>query len=383
MDFPIIVGIDPGTTCAWAILDTNGSVLEVGSSKEVDLGELLEKVRVKGIPMIVGSDKENTPGFVKQFCSKTGSKLVLLSSDMSVEEKRRLARIYNTNNTHERDALASAVFAHKKHHNLFRKIKKICEIRNKKELENKIFFLVITKSISIDMALKVVDEAERDIEHVKKRIERKDDNISKFIEKYSEITQENSILKAEVQNLENKLKHEKREKLKLNEILRKDTFDKKPGESLQIKKLQSRNAKLKKEKEELICELNLISEALEDINDFIVCKRIKKLGKDDFEEINIKPGQVFYVEEPSSFSPVIKDELKKNNAKIISDNPPKTLKNELTIIPRKKLEIRLAKNFAFVTKESFFKNINKRNLIEKLVDEYKNERENEKIWNSP
>ena len=383
MDSPIIVGIDPGTTCAWAIVDTNGGVLEVDSSKELDLGELLEKIRVKGIPIIVGSDKEITPGFVKQFCSKTGSKLVILNSDISVEEKRRLTKIYNTNNTHERDALASAFFAHKKHHNLFRKIRKTCEIRNKKELENKIFFLVITKSISIDMALKVVDEAERDIEHVKKRIERKDENKSKILEKYSEITQENSILKAEVQNLENKLKHEKREKLKLNEILRKDTFDKKPGESLQIKKLQSKNAKLKKEKEELISELNLISEALENINHFIVCKRIKRLGKDYFEEININPGQVFYVEDSSSFSPIIKDELKKNNAKIISDNSSKTLKNELTIVPSKKLEIHLTNNFAFVTKESFFKNINKRNLIEKLVDEYKNERENEKIWYSP
>ena len=44
---------------------------------------------------------------------------------------------------------------------------------------------------------------------------------------------------------------------------------------------------MKKEKEELISELNLISEALENINHFIVCKRIKRLGKDYFEEINI------------------------------------------------------------------------------------------------
>ena len=40
----LIVGIDPGTTVAYAILDLNGTVIKTLSKKELDLSSLITEI---------------------------------------------------------------------------------------------------------------------------------------------------------------------------------------------------------------------------------------------------------------------------------------------------------------------------------------------------
>ena len=390
MTKPIIVGIDPGTTCAWAFLDMQGELLEINSSKELDLSSLILKSKEHGLPIIVSSDKENTPEFVKQFSTKTGARLVSIKNDMPVNDKREITKSYNTTNSHERDALASALFAHKKFHVIFKKIKKFSQQKNKENLLDKITFLVITKEVSMALALNMIEETGKEISTVKNIIEKEELNVkkqkyTKLLEKYYWAIEENTSLRIENKELRKDLKNEKVEKNKLNEILRNSNHSTRP-ESQEIKRLKKLAQNIKKEKIKLQNELEIIKETLDKSKDYIVCKRVNKLGKEDLEEYLIQDGDVLYVEDPSSFSPSILDYLKQKAIKIIPAKKTKvsrTLKNNLTVIEPKNIKIKKTKYFIFVEKSQFYEAIEKRAIIKKLINEYRDIRENEKIRNSP
>ena len=82
----LIVGIDPGTTVGYALLDVNGKVVKVDSSKGLDLDTLTAKIAAVGIPLVVGCDKAKVPSLVDKFSIKVGAKLVFPSEDIKVEE---------------------------------------------------------------------------------------------------------------------------------------------------------------------------------------------------------------------------------------------------------------------------------------------------------
>ena len=90
----LIVGIDPGTTTAYALLDLNGNLLDVNSSKNYDLGTLIKVIAEKGLPLIVGCDKKNVPWFVQDFATKTGAKVISPEEDLKVAEKKDIARLF-------------------------------------------------------------------------------------------------------------------------------------------------------------------------------------------------------------------------------------------------------------------------------------------------
>src|SRR3989344_1012037 len=108
----IIVGIDPGTTLGYAVLDINGNILDIGSSKDFNLSELISKTIDLGKVIAVGTDKKRIPGFVESFAVKLGAKVISPKEDMSSDFKRNLVQEYETSNDHQQDALASAVFCY-------------------------------------------------------------------------------------------------------------------------------------------------------------------------------------------------------------------------------------------------------------------------------
>ena len=113
---PIIIGIDPGTTSAFAVLDLERNVLAVKSRRNYSFDGLLKEASSYGIPFIVAGDKKETPGFVKEFSQKTGAIVFAPKYDTKKEEKKYLVKKFDfeksASNVHETDALASALFAY-------------------------------------------------------------------------------------------------------------------------------------------------------------------------------------------------------------------------------------------------------------------------------
>ena len=91
----LIVGIDPGTTTGYAVLDIDGKLLHLNSSKQLDLNQLISQTINLGKAVLVGTDKAKVPNLVGTFATKLGAKIVNPDEDLKVEEKRRMAENFN------------------------------------------------------------------------------------------------------------------------------------------------------------------------------------------------------------------------------------------------------------------------------------------------
>ncbi len=81
----MIVGIDPSTTCAYAVLDLNGNVLKTHSAREFSLSMMLSQVTEFSRPLIVATDKAKVPVFVEDFARKVGTKIVIPMGGVSTQ----------------------------------------------------------------------------------------------------------------------------------------------------------------------------------------------------------------------------------------------------------------------------------------------------------
>ena len=150
---PIIVGIDPGTTIGYAVLDLDGNILELVSSRSLDLNSLIFKVARCGNIVAVATDKSIPPFFIKQFASYTGAIIINPEFDLRRKIKRKLANGL-TSNKHERDALASAICAYKRIKPFINKLEMHLKgINRESELHNILNLIITKKSSCISSAL--------------------------------------------------------------------------------------------------------------------------------------------------------------------------------------------------------------------------------------
>lgn len=155
----LIVGVDSGRTRAIAIMNLNGELLSIRSGKELDRRTIISEIIRYGTPVIVACDRARPGNLVKKIASAFDAKLVHPSKNLSVKKKRKLvsdlspdANSFKVGNTHERDALASAVFALK----LFRKLFYKIDCRSPPEVKDTVKELVLKhKSPNIKEALRV------------------------------------------------------------------------------------------------------------------------------------------------------------------------------------------------------------------------------------
>jgi len=118
----LIAGIDPGTTTGIAILDFDGELLSLFSSKDLSLDRVIQHLTGFGKGSLIAVDVKPAPGFVTRLATKLGSQLYVPEEPLHVSEKIELTRGIKTKNSHQRDALAAALTAHHKFKNKFMKI---------------------------------------------------------------------------------------------------------------------------------------------------------------------------------------------------------------------------------------------------------------------
>jgi predicted RNase H-like nuclease (RuvC/YqgF family) len=118
----LIVGIDPGTTTAYAVLGIEGNLIHLDSSKQLDLKLLISETISHGKAVLVGTDKAKVPNLVESFATKLGARIVSPQEDLKVDEKREMVSNFNFGDEHQGDALASALFAYKETKALLDKI---------------------------------------------------------------------------------------------------------------------------------------------------------------------------------------------------------------------------------------------------------------------
>ncbi len=118
----VIVGIDPGTTTAAAVVGLDGTVHALYSSRTADTADVTEWIIEQGRPIIVAADVEPMPETVEKFRRSFDAAGWKPTTDLPVDEKLHRTREAGYDNDHERDALAAALYAYDDHEDQFDRI---------------------------------------------------------------------------------------------------------------------------------------------------------------------------------------------------------------------------------------------------------------------
>ena len=386
----IIVGIDPGSTIGYAVLDFSGNIIEVGSEKNFPINELITRIISLGDPIIVGTDKKVVPYYVSQFSTKVGSKVIHPRKDLLVQEKRILIADFKKNNAHEMDALASARFALREISPMLERINKFAGIYDKHEIKDEITKMVFLDEISIKNAAemieaeKLADDTNNTDADTKPKIEKdKHEELRRKIRAYKndivQITSFNKRLLSRINDLEQKLESKSQSsQQKIDIKLKSATYLKEQKINTLMRMLDERNRIISFQKKSLD-RMNLI---LSDIQNKVVIKKLPNLRYHTYETYNkmlgIKKGDILFVEQPNESNPDIVHKLKDIVEIIIYRTPPweSTRKLPFVFIDCTEFEFAETELFCAVSRESFDKVIRSRNFIENIVENYRKSRIN-------
>ncbi|WP_255192952.1 DUF460 domain-containing protein [Natronobeatus ordinarius] len=118
----VIVGVDPGTTTAVAIVSLDGDVLDVWSSRLTDPAGVIEWIVERGRPVIVAADVTPMPETVEKFRRSFDAAGWTPDRDLPIDEKQHRTREHPYEDDHQRDAMAAALSAFDAHEDQFERI---------------------------------------------------------------------------------------------------------------------------------------------------------------------------------------------------------------------------------------------------------------------
>jgi len=118
----VIVGMDPGTTTAVAVVGLDGGVLDVFSTRTADTAEVIEWIIERGRPIVVAADVTPMPETVEGVRRSFEAAGWVPHSDLPVDGKKHRTREEAYDNDHERDALAAALEAYDAHEDQFERV---------------------------------------------------------------------------------------------------------------------------------------------------------------------------------------------------------------------------------------------------------------------
>ncbi len=377
----LIVGIDPGTTIGYSILNIDGSLIKVDSSKQLNLSLLINEIMKHGKVVIVASDVSPPSNFVSLFASKFGAKLIHPREDMKVKEKKELTQNYEFKNRHERDSLASALFAHKESFSLLNKLNNFITKNNKQEIANELKEIVIKKGLSIRESLNIIENKSFiETKKYQPRVDIKQELNSRLLN----LEKENISLKNKNNDLLRKINYLLKEKNNLSKKINNKNWDRKIENLFYFKDQRIQN--LSKEVQLQKQQINLLNNKISLMNGFILSlsnkvlvKKLNNLGSKEFYEKNkllrIKHGDILLIENTSIISDNVINEIKDLVTYIIyKNNHNKLLEDNFYLINNSKLKLLEIEDFALAEKDEFEKIIKNKDVLNRILKQYKNER---------
>ncbi len=388
----IIAGIDPGTTTGYAILDLQGNIVSLKSSKNLGLNSLLEEVFKEGKVICVGTDRAKVPNLIELFSAKTGAKILFPKEDLRVEEKREIVRKFSAKNGHESDALAAALFAFGRIRSILDRIENYARENNKIAIKAKIADLVITKEISIREAADIIENPGKEESQIINKVIEKDQLRQKdFLRLYRIIKmQENelALLKRQNHNLKNYSRSLERKHIGVQQ---KEEYeiDKKIQKNLSFKNksinfLEGRV--FEKDKE-----IGMLKKAVAEFNSLLanipqstILKKLDNLGSAEFSkkfrELNISQGDILLVKNPNITSTGVIQFLKdKVDIIVTKDAPSKKIKEDFnfTFLEAEALNIKDHGKFASAPKMEIAKALESKTLLKSVIESYKQKKKEE------
>jgi len=386
----LIIGVDPGTTVGYAAITLDGNIVKIHSEKYLDLNSLISELITVGKPLIIASDKKYNPDFVEKIAVKFGARLISPNYDLKVCEKRAITEKYNTRNQHEIDALASAFFALKKLNPLLNKINIFIDHYKKENIRQQLMEFVIGKELNIKDAAEIIEEPEtQETKIIKEVIEDNkltEKNFLALYNRFKSSQKDVSLLKEQNEKLRNQMTAIKKDYEYMFNRISKSQLDKKMESLLDFKEKRIKffDNEVKRKKDEIKSmqdEITTLLYFLSNLNSNILLKKLDNLGLNEYEKnkalLNIKENDVLLVQDPDIISEKTIKELKGKVNIILYKKPiSKKIESKLPFIfiDAHTLNIEENKYFGISDKAEFEKIKNKKELLYKIVKDYKKER---------
>lgn len=385
----LIVGIDPGTTSSYAVLDIEGNLVELRSARQIGMNSLISSVMSLGKVLLVGCDKKSVPVFVEKFARSVGAKVVRPFEDMSIDYKRELTKNIKCGDYHERDSLASALFAFKRVRALLKKVDVFANKNGKEKIKDRIKEMVIIKGISISDAAEILEKPKEEEIIIEKVIKKREYTEDDFLRMYSKIKQsekETILLKTHNRKLQNKLDViNKREEYLLSQFKYfKTDKETKALIDFKEKRIINLDKKLKEKEEEIVVlkdEIGKLYGFLSRIKDNILLKKMVNLSSSEFERakdmLNIQKGDILLIDDPNTYSSKAVSELqllidviinKKKVSRETEENLP------FVFVDCELLNVEENKYFGLVSRLDLDREFKKADILNKVIQEYKKER---------
>ena len=282
----VIVGIDPGTTTAAAVIGLDGAVFDVFSTRTADTAEVIEWLVERGRPVIVAADVTPMPETVERFRRSFEAAGWTPTSDLPVDEKLHRTREATYDNDHERDALAAALFAFDDHEDQFERVGE----RTPAGIDRaEVIARVVADEQSVEGALADLrdDDGEeeeesgpepRELSEQEQRVRDLESQVERLTEHVDDLRTELNERDAEIEELESELSDARREE-RLE--ARRDR---------EVTRIRRENSRLERERDEA-------RETVEELEEKLArMKTLWKLDHDDFADVaegrNLVPVKV-------------------------------------------------------------------------------------------
>jgi predicted RNase H-like nuclease (RuvC/YqgF family) len=168
---PVVVGIDPGTTTAAAVVGTDGEVLDVMSTRTADTAAVIEWVIERGRPLVVATDVTPMPETVEKIRRSFDAAGWEPDRDLPVDVKKHRTREVGYDNDHERDAIAAAFGAYDAHRDQFERV--AAKVPPREDLTT-VLSRVVTDEESVETVVADLaddeDDDEDDHEHTEREL---------------------------------------------------------------------------------------------------------------------------------------------------------------------------------------------------------------------
>lgn len=243
----VIVGIDPGTTTAVAVVGLEGELLDVMSTRTADTAAVIEWIIERGRPILVAADVEPMPNTVEKIRRSFDAAGWVPPRDLPVDVKKHRTREEGYDNDHERDAIAAAFGAFDDHRDQFERI--AAKVPPRQDLG-----LVIERVVADEESVEAVltdlteddSEGEEEHEHTEReltaeerrirRLETQVERLQSHIESLEETVEEKDERLAEYERrLSSEKKQERREARERREITRLERENSRLGRELDAK----------------------------------------------------------------------------------------------------------------------------------------------------
>ena len=374
----LIVGLDPGTTAGYAVLSLDGNLITGGSGKELDLKTLISVIIDFGKPLLIGCDKEKVPEFVQHFAAQFRAVVVAPAHDLLIDEKRTMTKNFVYTTDHERDALASAVFAHNKFKPLLERIKKKIVQEEQALLATE---LVVKHGMSISAALSVLTSQESVAHTVRDGLTKQHLTQEHFVMLHEQIVRLQKTIAELRKNNDQSSKQKNQLLQEVNRLrqLRDASLERKAGSLLlekeqRIRFLASQVQSFRQALQQHKKNTGECIHALAKLRQSISLPRLKNITGN--QVVHAQNARIVFVDDPFILTPVASAELQKSTQYILTKKLPTNQKESpFVFVDANKLVCVETPLFVFVNEHELMKLLPGEDAFTKIVREYKKDRE--------